>query len=157
MRTIAKTAGHPFDLLDFSIDAFCQSIGDAMTCISYNVVKMGLERLSRLFYRLKPAVGCPKIPAFKIFAHVRFVAVDPHVPQVLLNCPGTTYFQVFSFKRIKLLLAPVRNILLKNALCGNRPKKARPVLILKTPITGNARMGMNIFRTKLIFVWTILI
>ncbi len=33
MRTITKSAGHPFDLFDLAVDRLSQGVGDAMTGI----------------------------------------------------------------------------------------------------------------------------
>src|SRR4030042_3692945 len=111
MRTITKSAGHPFDLFDFAVDRLSQSVGDAMTRIGKDVVYMCLNRLSRLLDGLKSRMSRPEIPTLEMVSHRGLIPIIPQMPPIPLDCPRPTYLQVFGSQCLKPPPAPQRNIL----------------------------------------------
>ena len=74
---VPKAISHLFDTLDFRIDTFTDSVGDAMATVGEDVFDMAFDHRRHFFDGLQSAMSCPEMPSLPETPGSRRVKVMP--------------------------------------------------------------------------------
>ena len=89
MSTIAISTSQPFYFLDLAVEAFPQSIGNAMLGVGNNVVQMIFNRTCSILDRLQTTANRPTVPIFEEMMHPTRCLVAPEISKVFFDGMST--------------------------------------------------------------------
>lgn len=108
---VAIATGPLLDGSDLGVQAFSDSVGDAMLKVGQHIGQMSGNQLGGLDHGHQAAVGRPEIPALPELGGPGLRLVAPQLPQRLLQRPGTGCLEFHRLQFIEAIPGLIRHVL----------------------------------------------